>query len=53
MELSQLQKQIINNNLDLFYIFVGYEIAIQKIYINKIAEVAKLQVEYVDSFKLI
>lgn len=53
MELSQLQKQIINNNLDLFYIFVGDEIAIQKIYINKIAEVAKLQVEYIDSFKLI
>lgn len=53
MELSQLQKQIINKNLNLFYIFVGDEIAIQKIYINKIAEIEKLQIEYADNFKSI
>ena len=51
MELIDLQKQIINKNLDLFYIFTGDEIAIQKIYINKIAEVANLEIEYTDSFK--
>lgn len=51
MELVNLQKQIINKNLDLFYIFVGDEVAIQKIYINKIAEVANLEIEYTDSFK--
>lgn len=53
MELLELQKQIINKNLNLFYIFVGDEIAIQKIYINKMAEIAKLQIEYVENFKSI
>ena len=53
MNIQELQKQIINNNLNLFYIFVGEEIAIQKIYINKIAEVSNLQIEYIDNFKSI
>lgn len=53
MELLELQKQIIDKNLNLFYVFVGDEIAIQKIYINKMAEITKLQIEYVENFKSI
>ena len=53
MNLPELQKQIINKQLDNLYIFIGEEIAIQKIYINKIAEVKNLEIQYVEEFKQI
>lgn len=53
MNLQELQKQIINKNFDNLYIFLGDEIAIQKIYINKIAEITNLEIQYVEEFKKI
>lgn len=53
MGLVELQKQIINKELDSIYIFTGEEIAVQKIYINKMAQCKNLEIEYVDSFKLV
>lgn len=53
MNLQELQKQIINKELNNIYIFTGEEIAIQKIYINKIAEVNNLEIQYVEDFKSI
>ncbi len=51
MNLQELQNQIKTNQLESNYIFIGEEIAIQKIYINKIAEVSNLEIQYVDNFK--
>lgn len=53
MNLQELQKQIIDNNFNDIYIFIGDEIAIQKIYINKIAETAGLELQYIEEFKQI
>ena len=53
MNLIDLQGQIKLRQLDNFYIFTGEEIAVQKIYINKIAEVGNLEIEYVENFKSI
>lgn len=53
VELPELQKQIINNNLDNLYIFTGEEIAIQKVYIDKIKEVSNKELCYVDDLKSI
>lgn len=53
MNIQELQKQIINKNLDNLYIFLGYEIAIQKIYINKIKEITGLELQYVEDLKSI
>lgn len=53
MNLQELQKQIINKQLDNLYVFIGEEIAIQKIYINKIAEVKNLEIQYVEEYKQI
>ena len=53
MNLIDLQGQIKLRQLDNFYIFTGEEIAVQKIYINKIAEVCNLEIEYVENFKSI
>ena len=53
MDLQELQKQIINKKLDDLYIFTGDEIAIQKIYINKIAKIKQIDIEYVEDFKSI
>lgn len=51
MNLQELQNQIKTNQLESNYIFIGEEIAIQKIYINKIAEISNLEIQYIDSFK--
>ena len=53
MELPELQLQIKNKVFDNYYIFLGEEIAIQKIYINKIAEIENLELNYVEDFKSI
>ncbi len=53
MNLQELQKQIINKQVDNFYIFTGEEIAVQKIYINKIVEITQLEIQYVEDFKSI
>ena len=53
MTIQDIQKQIISKQLDNVYIFTGEEIAIQKIYINKLAQVNNMQIEYVDSYNQI
>ena len=53
MNLQELQKQIIDNKIDNLYIFLGEEIAIQKIYINKIAEIKNLEIQYIEEYKQI
>lgn len=50
MTIQDIQKQIISKQLDNMYIFVGEEIAIEKIYINKLAQINNMQIEYVDSY---
>lgn len=50
MTIQDIQKQIISKQLDNVYIFVGEEIAIEKIYINKLAQINDMQIEYVDSY---
>ena len=53
MNIQELQKQIIDKQLDNLYVFLGEEIAIQKIYINKIAEIKNLEIQYVEEYKQI
>lgn len=53
MNIQELQKQIIDKKLNDLYIFLGEEIAIQKIYINKIAEIKNLEIQYVEYYKQI
>ena len=53
MNIQELQKQIMDRKTDCWYVFVGDEIAVEKIYINKIAEVNNLPIVYVDSLKSI
>ena len=53
MNIQELQKQIVSKELNNLYVFLGEEIAIQKIYINKIAEVMNLEIQYVEEYKQI
>lgn len=53
MNIQELQKQIIDKQLNNLYIFLGEEIAIQKIYINKMAQVKNLEIQYVEEYKQI
>jgi DNA polymerase III delta subunit len=53
MNIQELQKQIIDKQLNNLYVFLGEEIAIQKIYINKIAEIKNLEIQYVEEYKQI
>lgn len=53
MNLVELQNQIKLNQLNNIYIFTGDEIAVQKIYINKIAQTSNLEIQYVDNLKSI
>lgn len=53
MNIQELQKQIIDKKLNNLYVFLGEEIAIQKIYINKIAEVKNLEIQYIEEYKQI
>ena len=50
MTIQDIQKQIISKQLDNMYIFVGEEIAIEKIYINKLAQINNMHIECVDSY---
>ena len=53
MNIQELQKQIIDKQLNNLYVFLGEEIAIQKIYINKIAEIKNLEIQYIEEYKQI
>lgn len=53
MNIQELQKQIVSKELNNLYIFLGEEIAIQKIYINKIAEMKNLEIQYIEEYKQI
>lgn len=53
MNLQTLHNQIVQKELDNLYIFLGEEIAVQKIYITKIAQEKCLEIQYVDSYKQI
>ena len=53
MNIQELQKQIIDKQLNNLYVFLGEEIAIQKLYINKIAEIKNLEIQYVEEYKQI
>lgn len=53
MNLQEMQRQIKDNELKDLYIFIGEEIAVQKVYIQKIGSIKSLQVQYVDSYKSI
>ena len=49
MEVGAVKKQIKNKDLGKFYIFTGPEIEAQRIYVNKMAEVADMEVQRIDS----
>lgn len=53
MTIQELQKQIINKQFNNLYVFLGEEIAVQKIYINKIQELTNLELTYVEDIKSI
>lgn len=53
MTVQELQKQIINKQFNNLYVFLGEEIAVQKIYINKIQELTNLELTYVEDIKSI
>lgn len=53
MNIQELQKQIIDKQLNNLYVFLGEEIAIQKIYINKIAKIKNLEIQYIEEYKQI
>ena len=53
MNIQELQKQIIDKELNNLYVFLGDEIAVQKIYINKIKEITGLELQYVEDLKSI
>lgn len=50
MTILDVQQHIINKLVSNLYIFTGEEIAIQKIYINMLADTGNLQIEYVDNY---
>ena len=49
MEIVEVKRQIKDGRLSPFYVFTGEEVEAQKIYVNKISEVAKKPLQYVDS----
>lgn len=53
MNIQELQRQIVNRELDNLYVFLGEEIAIQKIYINKMATIKNLEIQYIEEYKQI
>lgn len=53
MTIQELQKQIINKQFNNLYVFLGEEIAVQKIYINKIQELTNLELTYIEDIKSI
>ena len=53
MNIQEFQKQIIDKNQIIYIYFYGEEIAIQKIYINKITEIKNLEIQYIEEYKQI
>lgn len=51
MEVQELKHLIKANNIPNFLIFTGEEWRVQKIYIEKIAEIRKLDIRYIDTVK--
>ncbi|HUM43794.1 MAG TPA: hypothetical protein PKI14_12675 [Fervidobacterium sp.] len=51
MQLPELQKQLVEKVVQPFYLFVGEEVGIMDIYMQKIAEVAGADLKRVDSLK--
>lgn len=49
MEVGAVKKQIKEKALDKFYIFTGPEIEAQRIYVHKMAEVAGMEIQRIDS----
>ncbi len=49
MDLFELKRQIQNKSIYNFYVFGGEETGIMKIYINQLAKIKNLQIEYMDS----
>lgn len=49
MQLAELKRQIQNADLKSFYVFTGDEWAVQRLYIDKIAQVKRAAVRYIDS----
>lgn len=48
MEILSLKHNIMNGDLDNFYIFTGDEITMQQIYVNQISKVSDKSVKYID-----
>lgn len=53
MEVGAVKKQIKAKALDKFYIFTGPEIEAQRIYVNKMAEVAGMDIQRIDAVSYI
>ena len=51
MQLPELQKQLVEKIIQPFYVFVGEEMGIMDIYMQKIAEVVGADLKRVDSLK--
>jgi DNA polymerase III delta subunit len=53
MTLSQLHQEVLNNNLQSFYVFTGMEWLVQRKYIEQISKVTNRPMKYIDNFKSI
>ena len=51
MDISVLKKDLLDKKLKSFYVFTGEELALQDIYINKIAEISNLQISRADALQ--
>ena len=51
MDISVLKKDLLDKKLKSFYVFTGEELALQDIYINKIAEISNLQIIRADALQ--
>lgn len=51
MDISQLKDELLNNKLRPSYLFIGDELAIQDIYVNKICELSGLEGVKIDTLK--
>ena len=49
MEINEVKQQIINKQLDNWYIFYGEENGVIRVYLDKMAEVGKYQIVFADS----
>ena len=49
MDIRELKQELLDNKLRPFYVFIGDELALQDIYIDKIQQLSNLQIQRVDS----